>query len=110
MKELETQLSEYRRRLMDHSKIVKMKEQMAKDLNRVNAEILVRSWNLYSFEKITLVTDPSPFFLTNSPCSYFAGFEANQGEVDETNKGRKREFQKVQATEGERSNTAESLG
>ncbi len=40
VKELEARLGEYRKRLMDHTKVVKMKEQMAKDLTRVNAEIL----------------------------------------------------------------------
>ena len=42
VKELETQLTEYKRRLVDYSKVVKMKEQMSKDLTRVNSEILVR--------------------------------------------------------------------
>ena len=42
MKELEAQLSQYKRRLVDYSKVVKMKEQMSKDLTRVNSEILVR--------------------------------------------------------------------
>ena len=42
VKELEAQLTQYKRRLVDYSKVVKMKEQMAKDLTRVNSEILVR--------------------------------------------------------------------
>lgn len=90
VKELEAQLAQHKRRLVDYSKVCKMKEQMAKDLTRVNAEILVR----LSFTTIQITIFEVKYYRESCwrkfgdhiiAFSFTAGFETDQSEIDEAN-------------------------
>lgn len=101
IQDLEGQIQQMRKKLTEQMRMLKMKEQSDKQVEKLNQEIMVR----YTFESLTCFV-----VIGHHQFHYSSVHETTKGATDESNQRRCRTVQEDEGRDGERSSSVEIPG